>query len=112
MARILIAVGNTVARNTLTAKFAARGHEVVSVATADEALEAIERRVPSAVLLGLGEREPDGQRFLSRLRDKGITIPLVLVNENGVIERATARPDALTPFHPAQERANGIQPTT
>ena len=72
---VLVVEGYDDLREALVALLVLEGYTVLSVATATQALDVLSRlpRSPSLVLLSLMLRNPEDQRFLTRLRSRDLT---------------------------------------
>jgi CheY-like chemotaxis protein len=79
-------------REALVALLVLEGYTVLSVATAPQALEVLGRlpRIPSLVLFSLMLRDPEDQRFLTRLTNLGLSARLPVL-------ALTADPDLQAP---------------
>ncbi|MBN8231806.1 response regulator [Corallococcus macrosporus] len=86
-------------REALAALLVLEGYTVLSVATATQALDVLTQlsRVPSLVLLSLMLRNPEDQRFLSRLRnlDLASRLPVLALTADPDLQAAPAGTVAL-----------------
>jgi len=63
-------------------------YRVLEAASGDEALAAVRRSLPDAVLLDIKMPEMDGLEVLSALRDRGYEMPVIVVTGHGDIDTA------------------------
>ena len=91
MATILVAEDNDAARRPLVRLLKAEGYEVLSAATAFEAMAIAQRGDTDLILLDVSMPPIDGLTFLSRLREMpgGDNIPVILVT--GLSDELTHR---------------------
>jgi len=105
--KILIADDDAPIRESLSERFRARGHDVVTAANGREALERIRRDKPDVVLLDVQMPQLDGLGVLKAVREENLDATIVVVTAFGTIERAVAAMkdgawDFLTkPFQPS-----------
>lgn len=55
------------------------GHRVERAGNGQEALEAVERRLPSLVLLDMRMPTVDGRAFVQSLAERGIEVPIIVM---------------------------------
>lgn len=80
MARILIVDDSLFTRNTITKILNSGGHEVIPVDKGSDAVEAVERESPDCMLLDLLMPDVDGYGVLRMLKEKAISIPVIIVS--------------------------------
>jgi DNA-binding response OmpR family regulator len=83
--RILVVDDDPSVLRMLTRSLGAEGHEVEAAADGGTALAAVERRAPDAVILDVAMPDMDGLAVCRRLRDRGLTAPVVLLTARDTV---------------------------
>ena len=83
--RILVVDDDPSVLRMLARVLTAEGHEVEAVADGGAALAAAERRSPEAVVLDVAMPDLDGLAVCRRLRDRGVTAPVVLLTARDTV---------------------------
>ena len=83
--RILVVDDDPSVLRMLARSLAAEGHEVEAVPDGGAALAAVERRAPEAVVLDVAMPDMDGLAVCRRLRDRGLTAPVVLLTARDTV---------------------------
>jgi CheY-like chemotaxis protein len=76
---VLVVDDDTSILDTVSSILTGEGYDVVSAASGQEALDAIARKQPVVILLDMRMPIMDGWAVARALRDKGITIPIVVM---------------------------------
>jgi len=87
-ATVLIVDDDASARRLLQVRLRALGCEPITAADGKEALEALRRDLPAAMLLDLEMPRMGGLELLRELRRGGIDIPTIVITAHGSIETA------------------------
>ena len=82
MAKILVVDAQEDFREVLRSVLRAYGHEVVTAAAGKEALQCVDRSLPSVVLLDPALPDKSGLDVLAKLRALAPHLPIVIVSEN------------------------------
>src|SRR5213080_525429 len=69
----------------LARSLTAEGHRVEAVPDGGAALAAVERRAPEAVVLDVAMPDMDGLAVCRRLRDRGLTAPVLLLTARDTV---------------------------
>jgi len=91
---ILIVDDDAPVRRMLERTLAAEGHRVSSVADGGQALVAVERSVPDLLILDVAMPGLDGLAVCRRLRDKGVSTPILLLTARDAVADRVAGLDA------------------
>jgi two-component system, OmpR family, alkaline phosphatase synthesis response regulator PhoP len=83
MIRVLLVEDDTGLTFGLRNNLEIEGYEVDLAATGTEALNVIRRRSPALIILDLMLPEMDGYRVLRRIRDDGLTTPVLILTARG-----------------------------
>src|SRR3954447_24176953 len=83
--RILVVDDDPSVLRMLARSLTAEGHEVEAAADGGAALAAVERRAPEAVILDVAMPDMDGLSVCRRLRDRGLTAPVVLLTARDTV---------------------------
>jgi two-component system response regulator MprA len=83
--RILVVDDDPSVLRMLARSLGAEGHEVEAAADGGAALAAVERRAPDAVVLDVAMPDMDGLAVCRRLRDRGLTAPVVLLTARDTV---------------------------
>jgi two-component system nitrogen regulation response regulator NtrX len=75
-------------RESLTGIFEDEGYEVLSAASAEEALASIKERTPDIIFLDVWLPEMDGLEALSRINEMEREVPVIIISGHGNIELA------------------------
>ena len=75
-------------RESLTGIFEDEGYEVLSAASAEEALANIKERTPDIIFLDVWLPEMDGLEALSRINEMEREVPVIIISGHGNIELA------------------------
>ncbi len=78
--RVLVVDDEPPIRRFLRTSLSAQGYHVLEAETGGEALDLIDRNSPDVVVLDLGLPDMDGVEAIRRLRDRGLTIPIVVLS--------------------------------
>ncbi|UTI66274.1 response regulator transcription factor [Paraconexibacter antarcticus] len=92
--RILVVDDDPSVRRMLARTLAADGHEVEAVADGGQALAAVERCAPEAVVLDVAMPGLDGLAVCRRLRARGVVAPILLLTARDEIADRVAGLDA------------------
>ncbi len=88
--RMLVVDDEPAIRRFLRTSLAAQGHQVIEVEDGEPALEAMRRSPADVVILDLGLPGLDGFEVIRRLREKGSTVPIIVLSsrtdERGKVE--------------------------
>jgi len=87
-ATVLIVDDDASARRLLQVRLRALGWEPITAADGKEALEALRRDLPAAMLLDLEMPRMGGLELLRELRRSGIDVPTIVITAHGSIETA------------------------
>jgi DNA-binding response OmpR family regulator len=85
--RLLVVEDDANVAAVLAETFQAEGHETAIEHTGAEALAAIERNRPDAVILDIVLPEIDGIEVLRRIRSTDATLPVIIVSGHGTSQR-------------------------
>ncbi len=80
MSSILVVDDSSFARQRLVSILADAGHQVMDAANGLEGLEKAEKHVPDCIVLDLLMPEMSGLEVLRALKEKGLTIPVIVVS--------------------------------
>lgn len=83
MIRVLLVEDDTGLAFWLRNNLEIEGYEVDLAATGTEALSLVDRRSPVLIILDLMLPEMDGHRVLRRIRDAGLTTPVLILTARG-----------------------------
>lgn len=78
--RVLVVDDEPPIRRFLRTSLSAQGYHVLEAENGVEALDQIDRNSPDVVVLDLGLPDMDGVEAIRRLRDRGLTIPIVVLS--------------------------------
>lgn len=78
--RVLVVDDEPPIRRFLRTSLNAQGYHVLEAENGGEALDLIDRNSPDVVVLDLGLPDMDGVEAIRRLRDRGLTIPIVVLS--------------------------------
>ncbi|HEY3908648.1 MAG TPA: response regulator transcription factor [Stellaceae bacterium] len=78
--RVLVVDDEPPIRRLLRASLGAQGYHVLEAETGLAALSLIERTPPDAIVLDLGLPDIDGIEVIRRLRDRGSTVPIIVLS--------------------------------
>ncbi len=78
--RVLVVDDEPPIRRFLRTSLSAQGYHVLEAENGVEALDLIDRNPPDVVVLDLGLPDMDGVEAIRRLRDRGLTIPIVVLS--------------------------------
>ena len=88
--RMLVVDDEPAIRRFLRTSLTAQGHQVIEVEDGEPALEAMRRSPADVVILDLGLPGLDGFEVIRRLREKGSTVPIIVLSsrtdEKGKVE--------------------------
>ncbi len=88
--RMLVVDDEPAIRRFLRTSLTAQGHQVIEVEDGEPALEAMRRSPADVVILDLGLPGLDGFEVIRRLREKGSTVPIIVLSsrtdERGKVE--------------------------
>jgi DNA-binding response OmpR family regulator len=88
--RILLMEGDPDTLETLRSIFDERGAEVITAASTPEALDALERRDPNALILDIASPDQDGYELIRQVRERdaeqGGKIPAIAVTARATAE--------------------------
>lgn len=76
---VLVVDDDTSILDTVTAILSGEGYEVVSAASGQEALAAVARKQPLVILLDMRMPVMDGWAVARALRERGISVPIVVM---------------------------------
>lgn len=79
-AKILVVDDEPPIRRLLRTSLASQGFQIMEAATAGEALAEIEREKPDLIILDLGLPDMQGQEVIRILREKGSSVPIVVLS--------------------------------
>lgn len=79
-AQVLVVEDNADLAFGLQRTLEAQGHHVEVATTGSDALQLVERHPPALIILDLMIPAPDGFTVLSRLRDRGATMPVLILS--------------------------------
>jgi two-component system KDP operon response regulator KdpE len=79
-AKILLVDDEPPIRRLLRTSLACQGFQIMEAATAGEALAEIEREKPDLIILDLGLPDMQGQEVIRILREKGSSVPIVVLS--------------------------------
>ena len=88
MAHILVVDDEGSIRDALRQLFEYEGHKVSVASDGMDALKALEGDQPDLVFLDVKMPGLDGLEVLERMRDKGVTVPVVMISGHGTIDTA------------------------
>jgi two-component system response regulator MprA len=91
---ILVVDDDAPVRRMLVRALRAEGYDVQAAADGGEALAAIERRMPDAVVLDVAMPGVDGLSVARRLRARGLGVPILLLTARDAVEQRVAGLDA------------------
>jgi len=80
MSSILVVDDSSFARQRLVSILTDAGHQVIEAANGFEGLEKAERHMPDCITLDLLMPEMSGLEVLRALKEKGLTIPVIVVS--------------------------------
>ncbi|MEA2305026.1 MAG: two-component system, OmpR family, response regulator MprA [Solirubrobacteraceae bacterium] len=83
--RILVVDDDPSVLRMLVRTLAAEGHEVEAAPDGGAALAAVERRAPEAVVLDVAMPDLDGLAVCRRLRERGLTAPVLLLTARDAV---------------------------
>ncbi|MBN1998729.1 response regulator, partial [candidate division KSB1 bacterium] len=86
MASILIIDDDTYIRSTFEDLFIPLGHDVVSLITAEDALDYLEKDEPDLIFLDLRLPGMDGLSFLEKLQKQKYNIPVVVITGHANVD--------------------------
>jgi two-component system nitrogen regulation response regulator NtrX len=87
-ARILVADDEPAIRDTMRMILEYDGHDVLTAASGQEALAAVERESPDLVFLDIKMPGMDGLEVLGRIRGVNETLPVVIISAHGTASAA------------------------
>lgn len=93
-ATILIAEDDRAVREALRRALSFEGYEVIAAADGGEALEVLTAQTPDAILLDIMMPGVDGLTVCRRVRDKGLTVPVLMLTARHEISDRVAGLDA------------------
>ncbi len=76
---VLVVDDDTSILDTVSSILSGEGYDVVSASSGQEALDAVERKVPLLILLDMRMPVMDGWAVARALRGQGITVPIVVM---------------------------------
>ena len=86
--RVLLVDDDDTFRRVMSAELARRGHDVVSAATGQAALEAAAEGDPDVILLDLRLPDLDGIEVLQKLREREVRAGVVVLTGHGAVDTA------------------------
>ncbi len=87
MARILVVDDNGYIRGAVRQVLSRGGHQVWDVPAGHEALKLLEVAEFDLILTDVYMGEMDGMEFLQRVRERGVTVPVVVMTGGGATPR-------------------------
>ncbi len=93
MARVLVIDDDKALLRALKVALSAKGHEVLSSATAEEGLSVLALRSPDVVVLDLGLPDLDGLEAVHRIRSWS-EVPVIVLSATALEDRKVAALDA------------------
>jgi len=106
--RVLVVDDDAPVRRMLERTLRAEGNDVASVADGGAALASLERSLPDVVILDVAMPGVDGLSVCRRLREKGVSTPILLLTARDAVGDRVAGLDAgaddylVKPFAPAE----------
>ncbi len=85
---VLVVDDKASVRKSLDAILADEGYRVMAVSNGTEAIEAVHREIPDAVLLDVWMPGPDGIDVLKEIRAEYSDLPVIIISGHGTIETA------------------------
>jgi len=86
--RVLLVDDDDTFRRVMSAELARRGHDVVSAASGQAALDAVAEAGPDVILLDLRLPDLDGIEVLKRLREREVRAGVVVLTGHGAVDTA------------------------
>jgi DNA-binding NtrC family response regulator len=86
--RILLVDDDDYVRSSVTECLTARGHEVRAYVTASESLAVMELFQPELVISDIQMPGMDGIELLSRIREKSMDLPVILMTSEQTVDTA------------------------
>jgi DNA-binding NtrC family response regulator len=88
MSKILVVDDDASVRYTLSAVLSGAGHQVVTAATAEEGLLALDGEAPELAISDLSLPGIDGLEFLARAKDRDPRLPVLMITAHGSERKA------------------------